>query len=512
MRRGVLKAGLAAGSLFLPSPFALVWAQSEGAVRLMRLPKIALVVGNRDYRHVPKLKNAVNDAQSISVALRESGFGVTTVTDATRADMLAAVEAHLRKLEARKGVGLVYFATHGLQLAWRNYLLPIDASIARPEDVAAQCVDVGTVAGGIKRAGNPMNVIILDACRENPFSTEQKGLSQMDAPTGTLLAYATAPGNMADDGAGANGLYTEHLLREMRVRDAKIEDVFKRVRLGVRRDSRGAQVPWESTSLEEDFYFLPPEQLRKVSEEEDRRLFAEERDLFERARGAGKALLLEQYLHRYPSGRFSELAQLFLDRALAAQGEKRVEIASAEGNPHSSGSARADTAFKVGDQYSYRLTVHNAAPRDVTFRVTSVSATEVAFNQGRLLLDPLGNMIKTADGRRFTPRQDIPLEYALGKRWTSRFEQVEGMQGSIEAQLKITAREKVTVPAGTFDCFRIEARALNTSVFRDPVESRSVLWRAPQAVRRWVKFEEERYSRGSLVYTERQELLSFQQS
>ena len=511
-RRGILRGGLAAASLFLPSPLALVWAQSEGTLRLVRLPKVALVVGNGAYRHVRPLRNAVNDARAIGAALTEFGFEVATVTDATRADMLAAVQQHLHRLEARRCVGLVYFAAHGVQLAWRNYLLPVDAAVASVAEVPAQCLDVGVVAEGIKRAGNPMNVIILDACRENPFDAVQKGLSQMDAPTGCLLAYATAPGNLADDGEGANGLYTQHLLREMRVRDAKIEDVFKRVRLRVRLASRGAQVPWESTSLEEDFYFLPPEQLRRLSEAEEQRLFTEERDLFERARASGEAPLLERYLQRYPSGRFSELAQHFLDRSLAAQGERRVEIAPSEGNPHSTGSARADTGFKVGDQYSYRVTKRGAETRDVTFRVTSVGPAEVAFNGGRMICDPLGNVIRTGDGRRFSPRQDIPLEYAVGKRWTTRFEQLEGGAGTVEMQCRIVARERITVPAGSFDCFRIEGRGLNSHVFREPVEFRSTFWRAPQLVRRWVKFEDEWHSRGSLVYTERQELLAFQQS
>ena len=104
-----------------------------------------------------------------------------------------------------------------------------------------------------------MNIIILDACRDNPFGkklpTEQKGLSQFDAPPNSLLCYATAPGNVASDGGGTNGLFTENLLREMRNPEAKIEDVFKRVRLKVRLASKGQQIPWESTSLEEDFYF-----------------------------------------------------------------------------------------------------------------------------------------------------------------------------------------------------------------------------------------------------------------
>src|SRR5690606_5298532 len=129
-----------------------------------------------------------------------------------------------------------------------------------------------------REAGNPMNMIILDACRDNPLGgaarLAQKGLSQMDAPPGTFLAYATAPGNTAIDGdGGKHGLYTEHLLREIRVPEAKVEDVFKRVRLGVRRRSDGRQIPWESTSLEDDFWFLPPRDLRKRAEEEVEREF-----------------------------------------------------------------------------------------------------------------------------------------------------------------------------------------------------------------------------------------------
>ena len=175
-------------------------------------------------------------------------------------------------MEQKKHVGLFYFAGHGVQLDWRNYLLPIDAVIDKIEDVAKQSVDIARLMEGLTKAANPMNVIILDACRENPFGTAkpvaQKGLSQMDAPTQTILAYATSPGNVASDGDGANGLYTENLLREIKVPEAKIEDVFKRVRLGVRRKSNGAQIPWESTSLEEDFWFLPPKSLKAATDAE----------------------------------------------------------------------------------------------------------------------------------------------------------------------------------------------------------------------------------------------------
>jgi hypothetical protein len=515
-RRRLLQGGIAAGSLFLPSPWAWVWAQSEGATRLLRAPKLALVIGNAAYQNVGTLLNPGHDARAIAATLAESGFAVTTVLDAPRSRMAEAIRLHVEALAKVKGVGLFYFAGHGVQLAWRNFLLPVDAAIAKLEDIPAQCVDVSGLVDGIKQAANPMNVIILDACRENPFGTirvEQKGLSQMDAPPGTLLAYATAPGNLAADGTvGANGLYTGNLLREMRVREAKIEDVFKRVRLGVRLASQGRQIPWESTSLEEDFYFNPPEQLRKRSQEEQERAFNEERAAFEKARDARDLAQVEEYLRRYPSGRYVELAQLLLDRALAAKGETPVEIAPSQGNPNTLGSARADTAFKVGDQYVYR-TRDLRLGTETTQRqtVTSVSDLEVAFNNGRAIVDPLGNLIQSPDGRRYTPRQEIPLEYAFGKRWSTRFD-VLGGGGTAEFDFRIAARETVTVPAGSFDCFRIEGRGVNTQVFRPPVDITLTFWRAPAQVRRPIIAEEKKWHRQQVSFWERRELASYRQS
>ena len=137
-------------------------------------------------------------------------------------------------------------------------------------DIPKQGVEVNALLEGLTKAANPMNVIILDACRDNPFGSlkgvDQKGLSQMDAPPNTIISYATAPGNVASDGEGENGLYTENFLREVKVAEAKVEDVFKRVRLNVRRKSNGAQLPWDSSSLEDDFYFIPPKELRKLSD------------------------------------------------------------------------------------------------------------------------------------------------------------------------------------------------------------------------------------------------------
>ena len=490
-RRRVLQsaAGLA---LFMPSPAALVWAQSEGATRLLRAPKQALVLGNAGYRNVPGLMNPANDARAVGAVLGECGFTVTALIDADRAQMVSSIADHAKALAASKSVGLFYFAGHGLQLGWHNYLLPVDASIRRLEDVPAVSVDVAALLAGISRADNPMNVIILDACRDNPFGdfrVEQKGLSQMDAPARTLLAYATAPGNVASDGDGKNGLYTENLLREMRIREAKIEDVFKRVRFAVRRATNGRQVPWESTSLEEDYYFLPPDSLKKLSREEQDRAFAAELAAYQKALDSKRIPETVEYLQVFPSGNFTELAELQLDRLLAAQGEKPVQPPPATGNPNTTGSARADTRFRIGDRYTYDTTNRKTGTtRRRTHVVTQITDAEVIFDDGLLIVDPLGNVLKFPSGMRWGVHQEVPLEYAVGKRWTTRFDVLAGGNGTNRLSYRIAAREKVTVPAGTFDAFRVDGRGVNEYPLRPANDLRFTTWRAPE-LRLWVAYE-----------------------
>jgi len=499
LRRRFLLAAGAAGSLLLPGAFAPALAQSEGALRLLRSPRRALVIGNAAYRAVPALRNPGNDADALAEALQSLGFEVSRQRDATREAMQGAIAAFTRELAARKAVGLFYFAGHGVQLGWRNYLLPVDAAIASPEDIAGRCLDLSGLVEGIRRAGNPMNLVVLDACRDNPFGTvfadAPRGLSQMDAPANTLLAYATAPGHTADDGDGANGLYTQHLLREMQVREAKIEDVFKRVRLGVRRASKGTQVPWESTSLEEDFWFLPPEQLRRRSQEEEEREFAAEIALFEQAKLAREPAPIENYLRRYPSGRFAELAQLRLDQVLRAQGERPVEIPSSKGNPFTAGTARADTRFKVGDRWTYDRVdrvLFGGKPERFTSEVTAITDTQVILNGGEAVRDLLGNQVRFRDGREMTPRQDQPLDYAVGKRWSTQYTISKGGKplGRVHMDFRVVARETIAVPAGTFDCFRIEASGINRLPGRPNLELAITRWDAPDRVRQAVATDE----------------------
>ena len=220
--------------------------------------RVALVIGNAAYKNVPALANATNDAKSMSSVLRKLGFNVIEVVDGDKAQMVKAIAQMQTLLQGKQAVGMLYYAGHGLQLDWRNYMVPVDAKLSQASDIATQTVDIENVIDTMKRSATRMNIIVLDACRDNPFSGKAsgKGLAQLDAPPGTYLAFATSPGNVAEDGDdnASNGLFTHYLLKELQ-RPARIEDLFKRVRLQVRQKSQGRQIPWDSSSLEDDFAF-----------------------------------------------------------------------------------------------------------------------------------------------------------------------------------------------------------------------------------------------------------------
>ena len=214
--------------------------------------RLALVIGNAAYKEAP-LSNPLNDAADVARVLEASGFTVIRRENATLREMHLALREFGDRL-GRQSTGLFYFAGHGMQVRGRNYLIPVDADIAREDEVAFAALDLGAVMEKLDSAKNPVNVVVLDACRNNPFGTRlaatAKGLAQVDAPPGTLIAFATAPGSTSADGAGRNGLYTQHLVKHMQQPGLAIEEVFKATRAAVRGDSKGAQVPWESTSLE----------------------------------------------------------------------------------------------------------------------------------------------------------------------------------------------------------------------------------------------------------------------
>ena len=239
-----------ANCVFLPFGFADRGLKVQGK-------RYALVIGNGSYKAGP-LKNPVSDAFDTATCLKKLGFSTILITNASQKTMEQSIFEFGKKLRSG-GVGLFYYAGHGLQVNGRNYLVPVDAIIESESDVKYESVDAGRVLGKMEDAGNGLNIIILDACRNNPFARSfrsgQRGLAKMDAPTGSILAYSTAPGSVAADGTGRNGLYTSKLLKYMVIPGMPIEKIFKKVRIEVIKESASRQVPWESSSLTGDFCF-----------------------------------------------------------------------------------------------------------------------------------------------------------------------------------------------------------------------------------------------------------------
>lgn len=241
--------------------FALAVLGSAAAISAEN--RIALVIGNSDYSSGP-LPNPANDAKMIAETLNNLGFEVIARRNADQNTMKRAIQEFGARLEKAgpSAVGLFYYAGHGVQLNGRNYLIPTTAQIEREGDVEIEAVSADWVIEQMRYARNRLNIVILDACRNNPFTRSMRsvdhGLASMDAPAGILIAYSTAPGAVAADGSGRNSPYTEALSQAMRDLHEPVEQVFKHVRVGVMSATSGKQVPWESSSLTGDFYFAAP--------------------------------------------------------------------------------------------------------------------------------------------------------------------------------------------------------------------------------------------------------------
>lgn len=218
--------------------------------------RIALVIGNGAYKNAP-LRNPLNDARDMAAALRKLGFAVTLLENANQKSMEDAIRAFGQGL-GRGRVGLFYYAGHGLQVDGANYLIPVDASINAKSELKYVAVDAGRVLDLMEEAHNDLNVIVLDACRDNPFSRSVRGLSgglsEMNAPAGSIIGYATSPGKTAADGSGRNGVYTKHLLANLATPGIPINEVFMRTRIGVSQETREKQIPWDSSTLTRYYY------------------------------------------------------------------------------------------------------------------------------------------------------------------------------------------------------------------------------------------------------------------
>jgi hypothetical protein len=274
--------------------------------------RVALVIGNSTYKNAP-LKNPVNDARDMAAALRKLGFEVIEKTNVAQKEMNRAIVQFGEKLRADT-VALFFYAGHGMQVKGKNYLIPVDAEIQSEASVRVETVDVDGVLDQLTVSS--LNIVILDACRNNPFERRFRstggGLAQMDAPKGSLIAYATAPGKTAADGESRNGLYTQELLKHIQTPGLPLETVFKRVRIGVMATSGEVQTPWETSSLTGEFFFrpvviAPSATAQEVAVPID--LTAAEVSFWRSIEHSTDIADFEAYLRSYPNGRYATLAK-----------------------------------------------------------------------------------------------------------------------------------------------------------------------------------------------------------
>lgn len=449
-------------------------AQAPGDLR------VALVIGNAAYAASP-LANPANDAKAMSETLRGLGFTVIEVRNGSKAQMADAIAKVRESLKGKQGVGMLYYAGHGLQLDSRNYMVPVDAKLAKAGDIAGQTVDVGSVVEAFRAAGNRMNILVLDACRDNPFGgiSSGKGLAPLDAPSGTFLAYATAPGNVAGDGdaKSGNGLYTQFLLEELKKPQARIEDVFKRVRFAVRRASDGRQIPWESTSLEDDFQFNDGRVVAaaKPSAQQLTASFTEEKQAWDRIKESTKADDFYAFLQKYPTGTIAQAAQARLD--LLSRPSIVVQGAGADGKDQ----AYTVPRYRPGDYFELRSTMSNApgsvtksenrvtagAGGDLVVEVSTTMPGTPAPFKSKSLYDAQGGYKGDGDSFSIEPPLYVAPSGVLqvGVAWKHSYATVwrkAGMPPMPPSNMlaRIVSRQKITVPAGTFDTFRLEQETL----------------------------------------------------
>jgi uncharacterized caspase-like protein len=228
--------------------------------------RVALVIGQSAYRSVPALPNPANDAKMMTDLLRAAGFEVTAVPDASQTDMRRAIADFMDKLNSKGAdtVALVYYAGHGLQVDGENFLLPVDVSVLHETDVPLQGVRLNDLLNSLAMIPSKTRIVMLDACRDNPFPELEKsighGLALVETKAGaagSFISFSTSPGAVAEDGAGADSPYTTALLAAAHEPGLTIEQALKRVRVSVNQATDGRQTPWDSSSLTTDFYCFP---------------------------------------------------------------------------------------------------------------------------------------------------------------------------------------------------------------------------------------------------------------
>jgi hypothetical protein len=448
--------------------------------------RVALVIGNAAYKH-DALDNPVNDARLIAGTLEKAGFKVTLRENLDRAGMFTALREFGARLNENT-VAVLYYAGHALQLRDQNYMIPVDAEIRSEDEVGVQGMDLTYILSQMSRAKSRVNVVILDACRDNPFakrsSGNTQGLAQMDAPIGTLLAYATAPGKQAPDGIGkgGNSVYTAQLAQHLLTPGLPVELMFKRVREAVVRESRQLQVPWEHSSLLGEFAFVPGLNSSSEVAEGDGNA---ETALWQGIQASTRADDFRAYLRQYPKGRFADVA-------LARIGELSAPVASA--------GTRTQLMPRVGDTWRYRVT------DQFRFGDLFVTARVDAVNEGIVA----ETWTTTADAKVRTTLVSLKPGFNPLPDWSAAppefapYLQAADVPAGADAAIGVQRRaidavpmtlkpswqgeEEVTVGAGRFRAQKLVLRGQASARGGAPLVAEYVVWYAP-GVRRIVKYQ-----------------------
>jgi hypothetical protein len=309
--------------------------------------RIAYVVGNAKYQHIGELDNPENDARLIGEALEKAGFEVTYLYNATQRELETAVVELGRSLRERGSdtTGLFYFAGHGVQARGKNYLMPVDASLSDETELDLVGVQADVVLRQMGSAKNRANIVILDACRNNPFAAvqglEANGLAEMNPSPGTFLSYATGPGNVALDGLGQNSPFSAALADEIQRPGQSVEQVFKEVRIRVVEETNGFQTPWDTSLLTTDVVFTRPDGAETVQDDEAR--------LWARVENTENALDIVRFLRSHPNGRFAQDARARLNETIVTSDNERSRGLTQSGvAPEKLDQELFDTAMRTG--------------------------------------------------------------------------------------------------------------------------------------------------------------------
>jgi hypothetical protein len=496
----------------------LAWAQHEAApAAAAGERRMALVIGNQSYAAAP-LRNPVSDARAMAKMLRDLGFEVTLMENLGHKPFIDALRGFGSSMK-EDGVALFYYAGHGMQLKGRNFLIPVDADIQSEDEVPYMSIDANQVLDKMEQARTRLNIVILDACRNNPyaksFRTTAAGLAQMDAPSGTLIAFATAPGSVAADGDSENSIYTKHLLAHLPQPGVPVEIALKRVREAVTKETNDKQVPWESSSLLGDFYFSRAEaSVAAVGPSSAADALAVELTFWNSVKDSKSPADFQAYLQQFPTGRFAVLARNRIQQlqlaapATPATPTGTVQMAAAAPSRAVSPSGFVHPSWpKVGDTWTYYMRSNNVKLGELTVTISGVSSDKIedvvtvegqrnfrAERSFKTYYDPNSGIAEVAlPGNfflsEFSPYLTAFIKLEKGREWTTGQSDMTWLlpghskvSGDWDIKLRVRGEERIRVPAGKFNAVKVEGR----SETRGPASFLLTYWYAPE-IKRIVK-------------------------